>query len=75
MHPYHPYQAEKMASQHGSDLRALCARSEYARQARRARRSGHAPAARQGGRHIIRRRAGWALVSLGLRLAYAAGED
>jgi hypothetical protein len=74
VHPFHPYQAEKLASQHRSDLRAVSARAEYARQARQARRSGHAPA-HQGGRHLIRRRAGWALVSLGLRLAYAAGED
>jgi hypothetical protein len=74
VHPFHPYQAEKLASQHRSDLRAASERSEYARLARLARQSGHARA-HQGGRHVIRRRAGWALVSLGLRLAYAAGED
>jgi hypothetical protein len=69
-----PYQAGKIASQHDSELRALSARCGQARQAQRARRSGQAPAHR-GHRHLIRRRAGWALISLGLRLAYAAGED
>ncbi len=73
-----PYQAEKMASQHGSELRALSARSGHARQARqarqaqRARRAGQ-PLAHHSSRHLIRRRAGWVLISLGLRLAYAAG--
>jgi hypothetical protein len=74
VHPLHPYQAEKLASQHRSDLYAVSERCEHARVSRQARQSGHATAG-QGGRHVIRRRAGWALVSLGLRLAYAAGED
>lgn len=72
-----PYQAEKIASQHRSELRALSARCGHARQARqaqRAQRAGQA-LAHHGSRHLIRRRAGWALISLGLRLAYAAGED
>ena len=70
----HPYLSEKIIRQQQADLRALAAgrghpgNAAYAVQARQAR--GH-----QGRRHMIRRRAGWALVSLGLRLAYAAGED
>jgi hypothetical protein len=70
----HPYLSEKTVRQHQADLRALAAgrghpgNAAYAAQARQAR--GH-----QGHQHMIRRRAGWALVSLGLRLAYAAGED
>lgn len=73
----HPYQAEKLASQHDAEQRALCARSgriRQAGQARQARQAWQAPA-RRGRRHMIRRRAGWALVALGLRLAYEAGED
>ena len=69
-----PYQAEKMTRQHGNELRTLAARSGHSRQAHRARRPGQA-LAHPGHRHRMRRRAGWALVSLGLRLAYAAGED
>lgn len=84
----HPYLSEKIARQRQADLCAQAARSRqasqaryaqrarqaqearYARQARQARQAG----ARRGHRHPIRRRVGWALVSLGLRLAYAAGE-
>ena len=73
----HPYLSEKIVRQHQADLRALAAgrghprNAAHAAQARQARQArGH-----QGHRHMIRRRAGWALVSLGLRLAYPAGED
>ena len=69
----HPYLSEKIIRQHQADLRALAAgrghpgNAAHAAQARRAR--------RHQGHHLIRRRAGWALVSLGLRLAYTPGED
>ncbi len=55
--------------------RTLAARRAQAgRQARTARRAGEVVATRAQ-RHRMRRRTGWALVALGLRLAYAAGED
>ena len=80
------YQAQKMARQHGDELRAHSARHGRARQARLAQAgefaqlAGRAPgmervAAPQAYRRPIRRRAGWALIALGLRLASAAGED
>ena len=80
------YQAGKLASQHGSELRTRAAHHGDIRQARAARRAlagRRARPARQAGevlasraqRHRIRRRTGWALIALGLRLAYAAGED
>jgi hypothetical protein len=56
------YLIEKMAGEHEAELRGLCARRAAGR------RSGRMGPSR------IRRRTGWALVSLGLRLAYAAGE-
>jgi hypothetical protein len=78
----HPYLAEQIASQHETELRALSADSNHAKQAQRARRAQRARQARQAlvrrghpDPRPIRRRAGWALVSMGLRLAYAAGED
>jgi hypothetical protein len=67
----HPYQAEQVARQRMTERRQSSARAAAARQARAARRAG----AQHGGRRPIRRRAGWALISLGLRLAYTAGED
>lgn len=81
----HPYLSEKIARQRQADLCAQAARSRqasqarYAQRARQAREARYARQARQAGarrghRHPIRRRVGWALVSLGLRLAYAAGE-
>jgi hypothetical protein len=66
-----PYQAEKLISQHDAELRKLCEHEGRIRQARQARQAH----AQQGRSRVIRRRAGWALVSLGLRLAYRAGED
>ena len=66
----HPYLSEKIIRQHQADLRALAAGRGHPGNAAHARRArGHQ------GHHLIRRRAGWALVSLGLRLAYTAGED
>jgi hypothetical protein len=70
----HPYLSEKIARQRQADLCARAARSRHASQVRYARQPRQARGHR-GRRHVIRRRAGWALVSLGLRLAYAAGED
>lgn len=81
----HPYLSEKIARQRQADLCAQAARSRQASQARYAQRARQAQearyarqarqaGARRGHRHPIRRRVGWALVSLGLRLAYAAGE-
>jgi hypothetical protein len=68
-----PNLTDQIVSQHVTDLRT---------DARRTRRPGvtqRNPAFLAGrmphGRHPVRRRAGYALVSLGLRLAYAAGED
>jgi hypothetical protein len=78
----HPYLSEMIARQRQADLCARAARSRHASQARHAQQAQEARQARQarqawarrGHRHLIRRRVGWALVSLGLRLAYAAGE-
>ena len=63
-----PNLTDQIVSQHVTDMRA---------DARRAHRPGLAQRnpASVAGRHPVRRRAGYALVSLGLRLAYAAGED
>lgn len=69
----HPYLSEMIVRQQQADLRALAA-SGRARNAAHARQARQARASR-GHRHMIRRRAGWVLVSVGLRLAYAAGED
>jgi hypothetical protein len=69
-----PYLMEKMASEHDCELHMVSTRSRPDRQASQARMSRRA-AAHAGHPHLVRRRAGWALVSLGLRLAYAAGED
>jgi hypothetical protein len=69
-----PYQAEKLISQHDAELRKLCEHEGRIRQARQGRQARQAHA-QQGRSRVIRRRAGWALVSLGLRLAYRAGED
>jgi hypothetical protein len=77
--------AQETARLHGDELRARSARHERARQARLARRASLAQQAQSAPRpervfapayrHPIRRRAGWALIALGLRLASAAGED
>ena len=82
---------EQMASQHNAELRALHTQDRYtqdrctqhghtqsshaaADRIRQGQQDGQA-AAHRGHGHVIRRRAGWALISLGLRLAYAAGQD
>jgi hypothetical protein len=69
----YPHLTDQLVSQHQTDMRI------DARQAHRAGRAQRNPAFLAGkrpyGRHPVRRRAGYALVSLGLRLAYAAGED
>ena len=70
----HPYLSEMIVRQQQADLRALAAGSGHARNAAHARQARQARV-RRGHRHVIRRRAGWVLVSLGLRLAYVAGED
>jgi hypothetical protein len=57
-----PHMAQRLASQHESDLRALAARRGHTRRP-------HVP---HSHRRAIRRRAGWALVTLGMRLACAA---
>jgi hypothetical protein len=57
----HPYQMERMVSQHTEELRT---------QARLAWR--HVP--RQGPRNSVRHRAGWTLVEIGLRLAGASDD-
>jgi hypothetical protein len=67
----HPYLSEMIVRQRQAELRALAAGRGHIRNAAHARQAR----AQQGHRHLIRRRAGWALVSLGLRLAYVAGED
>lgn len=63
-----PYMTEKLASQQAEEVRTRCAQSVRARRARQAMEHPGHP-------RVIRRRAGWALIALGLRLAYAAGED
>jgi hypothetical protein len=69
-----PYLMEKMASEHEADLHAQSTHSRLDRRASQARRCRQA-AVHAGHPHLMRRRAGWALVSLGLRMAYAAGEE
>lgn len=66
------YVTQQLAGQHEADLRRLATRGGQASLARQARQ-----ARSQHGRrsHPVRRRAGWALISLGMRLAYTAGEE
>jgi hypothetical protein len=59
----YPHLTDQIISQHQTDMRT---------DARRAHRAG---LTQRNHRHAVRRRAGYALVTLGLRLAYAAGED
>ena len=59
----YPHLTDQIVSQHQNDMRT---------DARRAHRFTRI---QRNHRHPVRRRAGYALVSLGLRLAYAAGED
>ncbi len=72
----YPHQTEQMASQHQTEMREEAARRAGHRQARLAHRVRQAsPAATDGHSHPVRRRAGYALISIGLRLAYAAGDN
>jgi hypothetical protein len=59
---------EQLADQRRAELHARSGHAQPHPQ-------GRAATARRQHRHPIRRRAGYALVSLGLRLAYVAGED
>lgn len=74
----HPQIMQQIARQRQAEQRALSARADRVWQARQAQRAnepgpGHDPAAH---RRPLRQRAGWALIALGLRLAYSpAGED
>jgi hypothetical protein len=69
------YLTERIAAQRQSELRDAAAHRaghRQARQAHKSRRASFRPGKRS---HPVRRRAGYALISIGLRLAYAAGED
>ena len=66
----YPYLTERMAAQRLAELREQAAGHRQAHQAHRVRQlSQHQRS------HPVRRRAGYALISIGLRLAYAAGEE
>jgi len=67
---------QQIATQRQTDMRQEAADRAGHRQARRAHRMRQASqAAAHGHNHPVRRRAGYALISIGLRLAYAAGDD
>jgi hypothetical protein len=71
------HQIEQIASQQQAELEARTLRSAQAgwvRPVHQVHQSGRAAAPRSR-RHPIRRRAGYALVSVGLRLATISGED
>jgi hypothetical protein len=68
-----PHLTEQLVSQHETDLRTLRAHEGQAQQARQGRRVTRA-LEHNGHRHAMRRRAGWALVSLGMRVACTADE-
>jgi hypothetical protein len=61
MHP-HPYLASCLARQHAKELRELAERTR--------RRPSSAARHRRG--RALRQRTGWALVTIGLRLAHAS---
>lgn len=63
------YMIQQLASQHQADLRRAVARGGHGKLARQA------SAQHRHHSHPVRRRAGWALISLGVRLAYSAGEE
>ena len=69
----YPYLTQRIAAQRETELREQAAASRHARQVLRVRQAS--PASAPGRSHPMRRRAGYALISIGLRLAYAAGED
>ena len=67
---------EQIATQRQTEMRDQAARRAGHRQARQARRMRAASTATAHGHsHPVRRRAGYALISIGLRLAYAAGDE
>lgn len=80
MYPYSVYLTEQIAAHRQTDMRKSADRRAAAHQARRAglagpsRRASFRPG-RSRRSHPMRRRAGYALISIGLRLAYAAGDD
>ena len=59
----HPHMIELLARQREAELR---------RSARR--RGPHVPRRRRGRRRLVRHRAGWALVAIGLLLAHGSGD-
>jgi hypothetical protein len=65
------HQIEQLAEQRQSELQARCQRGSHTGPARQ---DARAARPRQH-RHPIRRRTGYALITIGLRLAYLAGED
>lgn len=67
------YLTERIAAQRQTELRDAATHRAGHRQARQAHRVRQAT--EHGRSHPVRRRAGYALISIGLRLAYAAGED
>lgn len=69
-----PHLTGELARQHQAGLNALGENRGPAAAARQARRA-HRAQAHHGHRHALRRRTGWALVSLGARLAYGVGEE
>jgi hypothetical protein len=68
----YPYQTDQIAT-HQAELRTQAARHAAAIRARRAGQAG--AGAGRAHHHPVRRRAGYALITLGLRLVYVAGED
>jgi hypothetical protein len=69
----YPHLTDRLVSQHQNDMRTDARRAQ--RPGLTQRNSAFLAGKTPYGRHPVRRRAGYALVSLGLRLAYAAGED
>jgi hypothetical protein len=67
------HQIEQLADQRQAELHARSAQRGYAGRARPVHLGHQDPTRRR--QHTIRRRTGYALISIGLRLAYLAGED
>jgi hypothetical protein len=62
-----PRTIEQLAHQHHAELRRMAARRSPA--------ASQASTARRLRRHPVRRRTGWALVTIGLRLASESASD
>jgi adenosyl cobinamide kinase/adenosyl cobinamide phosphate guanylyltransferase len=62
-----PRTTEQLARQHHAELRRVATG--------RSRAAGQPSAARRLRRHSVRRRTGWALVTIGLRLASGSSSD